>query len=418
MAGLSAREVKDGIRYRVYWREGGRTGSREVVTFAQSALDKAERFKSLVEMCGNRWPTEDQLLAFGLGDVVRTAEDSTPEPPAIAITARPVNPSTPFADVARHYVAEQVEKGSVKGKEISNYYQRLDKHVVPYLGARPFDAITARELIGWQNILAANGLAPKTIANVRGTVVAPVFGWGCREGLDGEPPLRTSNPMPSVPMPKPEGHITEVIATEKEALIFLESLYATANRTFADMTVAMLATGTRYGEVAGMPIKARDKERGVIVIYQVAAEDENRRWYIKRMPKTKSGYREVVYPREVDAVFDDRSAGRSRDALMFINSRGDMWIYKTYEYWWNKAMKIARDNGLDRDLTPHSLRHSLLTLLARKRIDLKSLQQQAGHKNFKFTYDKYVHHLNDAADEIRAAAAPMFSRLESIRALV
>lgn len=416
MATVEPRQLKEGWRYRVKWRQKG-LPERQVVPFTTEK--RAQDFCDLVSMLGNVWPSEEQLRAMGFEAVWEWKHGSGAPKPEPLLPGRPYGPQVTFGEFAWYYLEEEVfASGKVNGKEIAQYRQRLIKHVLPHLGERPITEITPRELIRWQNALyVGNGgtLSAKTIANVRGTVVAPVFQAACREGLDGEPPLRATNPMLSVPLLRGPSREVDVIATPAEAAIMLDSLYASGNRTFADLTVTKFALNLRWGEVAGMPVRAVEHELKLCRIVQVLAEDEHRRWYVRRYPKTPQGFREAPFGEEIAGILTERCAGRDRDALIFPGPNGPFWIYKSYEYWWFKARDIARDAGLTRDLTPHGLRHSMLSVLARARIDGKSLQKQAGHKDFGFTYNKYIHQIQEAGDEIRAAAAPMLAGVAARR---
>jgi hypothetical protein len=67
-------------------------------------------------------------------------------------------------------------------------------HVFPVISGRPIVEITRREMRLWQGGLLATGLSPKTIQNIRGETVSPIFEAACLPGEDDEPPLRTYNP--------------------------------------------------------------------------------------------------------------------------------------------------------------------------------------------------------------------------------
>ncbi|MFG2167913.1 hypothetical protein [Micromonospora chersina] len=59
----------------------------------------------------------------------------------------------------------------------------MEKHVFPRLGDWP---IARREMREWQQGLRDAGLSAKTIANIRGESVVPIFKAACRPGEDGE----------------------------------------------------------------------------------------------------------------------------------------------------------------------------------------------------------------------------------------
>ena len=82
------------------------------------------------------------------------------------------------------------------------YLERLRVHVFPVIGERPIVEITRREMRLWQEGLLAKGSSPKTIQNIRGETVSPIFEAACLPGEDDEPPLRTYNPLKGLKLPE------------------------------------------------------------------------------------------------------------------------------------------------------------------------------------------------------------------------
>jgi hypothetical protein len=63
----------------------------------------------------------------------------------------------------------------------------LRVHVFPTLGERPIAEITRRERRLWQEGLLAENLSAKTIQNIHGETVSPIFEAACLPGEDDEP---------------------------------------------------------------------------------------------------------------------------------------------------------------------------------------------------------------------------------------
>lgn len=68
----------------------------------------------------------------------------------------------------------------------------------------------------------------------------------------------------------------------------------------------------------------------------------------------------------------------------------------------NKLLrKVARDAGMDKDVTCHTLRHSFATHLLESGADIRTVQEQLGHQDVKTT-EIYTHVLKRGAKGVRS----------------
>ncbi|MDG4796884.1 site-specific integrase [Micromonospora sp. WMMD1082] len=375
MAQVEKRQTKDGktTRWRVKWRDGGRRdGDWDGETFDYQA--DAKRFKALVDACGNRRPSPEQLVDHGFGFLV-AGSAPVPERPA----------KKTFREYALAWL-ETLTKPSVETKR--KYLERLEKHVFPTLGDLPIDEITRRVMREWQTALLASGLSRKTIANIRGESVFPIFRASCRPGEDEESPLRAYNPLDGLALPEGEKYVPDILETPEDASILLTAAYE-VDPEAADLLLTKLATGLRWGEVAALPPRAVRAHLGTVEVRQVLRK-VNRRWVVEPKPKTKQGYRQVpLHPLVMEIVMRRAAAGNE---FLFVAPRGNHWRYEDFYDWrWVKIRKLAESRGLAGHMTMHGLRHSLLTLLANEGLELAALKGVAGHAQVSTTMDVYVH---------------------------
>ncbi len=88
--------------------------------------------------------------------------------------------------------------------------------------------------------------------------------------------------------------------------------------------------------------------------------------------------------------------------LLFINARGD----KLSRQGFFKILKaIALEKGINKDLHPHTIRHSFATHLINHGADLRSVQTMLGHENIKTT-QIYTHISNNYVKDKYEEAHP------------
>jgi integrase len=78
--------------------------------------------------------------------------------------------------------------------------------------------------------------------------------------------------------------------------------------------------------------------------------------------------------------------------FIFGQQKGRYLGYPIPEAVINKRMKrIIRISGLDKDLSPHSMRHTFTSLMAEAGVSLEQVMEMLGHANDKMTTRVYLH---------------------------
>ena len=95
-----------------------------------------------------------------------------------------------------------------------------------------------------------------------------------------------------------------------------------------------------------------------------------------------------IHPRAAGAIKEYTETVRPRllrddnEQALFLNKRGDR---LTRQGLWQKLKEYARQAGLGKDVTPHTLRHSFATHMLSGGADLRYVQEMLGHANISTT---------------------------------
>jgi integrase len=161
-------------------------------------------------------------------------------------------------------------------------------------------------------------------------------------------------------------------------------VYATQGR-FRDLARGALVTGCRYGELTRMRVADFNASAGTVTV---------------RLSKAGKP-RHVVLAGEGRALFEQLTAGRAPQDLIFRRDDGGPWGPSHQQRPLAEASAIAK---LDRPATFHILRHTYASSLAMKGVPMGVIAAQLGHSDTRVTERHYAHLAPSyVADTVRAA---------------
>ena len=200
-----------------------------------------------------------------------------------------------------------------------------------------------------------------------------------------------TNPAKSVVAMKVERKYPEIL-TNREVELFLEQPRCVDEKGFRDhaMLELLYATGIRVSELIALN-----------------REDVNLQAAFLRCGGEKRERIIPLYPRAVKALRDyiqtvrPRLAGQEEPAL-FVNMNGERMsrqgFWKIIKYYQEKA-------EIDKDITPHTLRHSFAVHLLENGADLRSIQEMLGHADISST-QIYTHVIKKQLKDVYNKAHP------------
>lgn len=292
---------------------------------------------------------------------------------------------------ARWHTHLAVERG-VSDHTLSNYDRDLRRYVgwLAAAGIEDLTEVTPRHLEAYVADLrrGADGARPLAASSAaRALVVARgLHRFGVAEGVlpadvAAEVPVAsTSEKLPDTLSVQEVAALLDACPTETAAGLrdkaLLETLYA---------------TGARVSEVLALSVDDVADAAGVIAV-------------------TGKGNKQRLVPLGSHAqAAIDAYLVRGRPAMangkshaLFLNARGGQLSRQSA---WNAIKVAARRAGIDKDVSPHTLRHSFATHLLEGGADVRTVQELLGHSSVTTT-QIYTHITADSLREVWAGAHP------------
>lgn len=200
------------------------------------------------------------------------------------------------------------------------------------------------------------------------------------------------NPAKGITPAKVERKLPRIL-TSKEVDLFLEQPQPNDAKGCRDkaMLELLYATGIRVSELIGLNVEhlnltagfvrcvGRDKER-IIPLYPTAV-------------RVLSEYVNRVRPQMLEQ--------RGENAL-FLNMNGDRMSRQGF---WKIIKHYQERAGIQKEITPHTLRHSFATHLLENGADLRSIQEMLGHADISST-QIYIQLVNQKLKDVYNKAHP------------
>lgn len=187
-----------------------------------------------------------------------------------------------------------------------------------------------------------------------------------------------NDPSELLESPQTDKHLPEVLSTEEvdmlEAVIDLSKWEGHRNRAIIEM---LFSCGLRVSELVNLPLSNLYLDEHFIRVFGKGSKErlvpisdraikELKLWFDDRCHMT-------IKPGEEDYVFLNRRGAHLTRTMVLIFIKG-----------------YAKDAGIEKTISPHTLRHSFATALLEGGADLRAIQAMLGHENIGTT-EIYTH---------------------------
>ena len=247
------------------------------------------------------------------------------------------------------------------------------------------DQAVTQDVEDYASSLTKRGKSPATVTR---SVASIKSFYSCLMGKG----YVDQNPAKGVSPARVERKLPQVL-TGKEVELFLEQPECTDLKGYRDraMLELLYATGIRVSELIELDVDDLNLPGGVLKCFSKGKER-----IIPLYPaaiRALNEYINNIRPQLVDSV--DETA-------LFVNMSGERMsrqgFWKLIKYYQEKA-------GIQKDITPHTLRHSFAAHLLENGADLRSIQEMLGHADISST-QIYSRLINQKIKDVYKKAHP------------
>ncbi len=313
----------------------------------------------------------DRLVALHQGTL------QVPSPRTVAEAA------SLFLDGARAGTVRDRSGRPYKPSTLRTYTAKLDRYVLPALGAYRLTELRRAEVQVLADELLGMGLSPSTVRNALDPLRA-IYRHAIRRDQVA------ANPTANLDLPQSRGR-RDRIATPQEAKALLDALPSIERAVWACAFYA----GLRRGELRALRWSDVDLGRSEIRVCRSWDEYEG-----ALEPKSERSTRTVPLLAVLRDYLDEHklSTDRAGDDLVFGASVTQAFTASTID---NRAKRAWAAAGLNR-ISLHECRHTFASLLIAAGENPKAVQEFLGHASITMTFDQYGHLFPGSRDEARA----------------
>lgn len=175
----------------------------------------------------------------------------------------------------------------------------------------------------------------------------------------------------TIPTKKPEKLPVCLSLEEVEALLEAPNMNKASGIRDRAMIEVMYASGLRVSELLSLEVSRLNMDKGIISIMGKGAKER----------KVPIGEYAIEYVKKYIEEVRNHNKGKGSKYL-FLNHEGKP---ISRQYFFVQIRKYAADVGIEKTISPHTLRHSFATHLYENGAELRMIQELLGHTNITTT---------------------------------
>ena len=215
------------------------------------------------------------------------------------------------------------------------------------------------------NQLKDQGRKPSTLNRVRASI-------SCYYRYLTEQGIANGNPAKSVPLPPPSRSIPAILTTaEMDRLLSAPNDHDILSCRDRAMLELLYATGIRVSELIHLEMSDVNLAMGYI-----NCRDTDSERVIPFGSQAKKALQQYMHTVRNGFLKEQESE------VLFTNCSGKPMSRQGF---WKVLKHYAQTAGIEKDITPHTLRHSFAAHLIQNGADLKSVQEMLGHSDISTT---------------------------------
>lgn len=313
---------------------------------------------------------------------------------------------TTLNDFSKKWLETYV-KPNLSPTTYQSYNEKLNMHILPYLGSKRLDKIKPLDLDNLYNFLLTKPtnrkdefgnfktLSPASVHRVH-EILSSIFNNALRWDLV------PYNPCTKVIQPKYRR--TKMSCYDEEtSKRLINTLLQKAPTKYKCFVILAILTGFRRGEIVGLHWDDIDFKNKKIAVnrsaYYLSGQSTN-----EKDPKSETSNRTITVPGICFELLKQWRAeqGKMRLALgnkwqgaknIFTTDDGKIMNPSTGPKWFSEFL---RKNNF-RHIRFHDLRHTFATLLVGNKMNIKTVSSTLGHAQVSTTMNYYVHDLESAS---------------------
>ena len=290
-----------------------------------------------------------------------------------------INDQTLFGEYAQEWY--KIKAAGAKPKSKEAYKNALNNHVLPALGNMRVRDI---KFLHIQRLMADKAKMSQASQRKILMTLNQVFNSAIENNIAEKNPAKGIAGGGALPQPK------KPLSPEQQKAL-LEAVKGTRAEIFV---MLCLLAGLRREEALGMLWSSvhHDPVPYIDVVHTITF-DGNKAIHSNEM-KTKASLRKVPIPDTLAAKLI--RAQKNADSVFVVPSaKGQPMTLSAFRNMWNKVPPLVSFY-----VSPHLLRHTYVTELCARGIDVKKIQYLAGHSDVKMTLSVYAHVVDNSPEEL------------------